>query len=109
MQKWLVLLVATLALVACQERAPLDVKGMKSNVAAYVQEGVVVEGVVSTWQTTDPQLFAIVDVTEARNAEQFIVPVRYAGPLPRPGDRVRVTGKADLKRREFVATRIRVQ
>lgn len=95
-----------IAIAGCSDGPVLDVIGMKNDITRYSKATVTMEGVVSGWQSKDKSQFGIADIKESGQKIQFVVPVRYAGKMPEPGTKVRVTGIANIKAHEFQATKV---
>ena len=96
------------AIEGCSGEPVLNVKGIKEDISKYTQGKVIVEGVVATWQSDKQNQFGIVDISEVGQQKQHVVPVRYDGPKPAPGTKVRVTGTASIEAHEFQATKVTV-
>lgn len=84
------------AAAACSGSSGLGVNEIRNN-PALLQGTVTVQGVVGGFSQQDPRIFGVMDLSELNcnnpNCGKFFLPVRAAGPSPRIGDEVRITGQ----------------
>ena len=91
----LLFVLAVLSCSGCDKGKALDVNEVAVKPAGFPGT-VSVTGVMAARSQEDPAVFGIFDTNELKcatpNCRNLILPVRFRGKMPVPGDEVRVTG-----------------
>jgi hypothetical protein len=95
-----------------QTKKVLSVNDIQADPAAY-KGTIIINGVVAVISQKDPQLFALLDTTEAKlckivTCATFYLSVKYEGNMPKMYDEVNVTGSFGDNGRVFYASKVEV-
>jgi hypothetical protein len=109
MKKPLLALFLSFSVAGCGEKT-MNVLDFVKN-PTPIEKKVSLVGIVAPVRANDAKVFALQDVREAtcksKGCENVLLPVRYEGEMPRPGETVTVAGTLDLSKNCFVAAKVR--